>query len=59
MMDFYGDIELIGNIISEMPKKTHFLSIDNLGYIGLSSLENKTELNIRKLQFNEILNIIT
>lgn len=58
MMDFYGDIELVGKIISEMPKETHFLSVDDMGYIGLSSLESKTGYNIRSLSFNEILSLV-
>lgn len=59
MMDFYEDINRIGNIISEIPKETHFLCLDSIGQISLSSLENKTKYNIRTSSFEEILEITT
>lgn len=54
IMDFYGDINRVGNIIYEIPKETHFLSIDSIGQISLTTLENKTKYNIRTNSFEEI-----
>lgn len=59
IIDLYGDLNRIGNIISEIPKKSHFISIDTIGQISLSNLENNTKYNIRTSSFEEILNIIS
>lgn len=52
MMDFYGDTTLINKIISD---KSCFLSIDGIGQISVSNLENKTNFNIRTNSMEEIL----
>lgn len=56
MIDFYGDIKRIDNIISDSPC---FLSIDSLGQISVTNLENKTKYNIRTNSLEEILKNVT
>lgn len=52
MIDFYGDIRRIDNIISDDPC---FLSIDQVGQISITNLENKTKYNIRTSSLEDIL----
>lgn len=52
MMDLYGDLERINEIISA---KSCFLGINNRGQISISDSLNETSLNIRNKSLNEIL----
>lgn len=57
MIDFYGDLKRVGNIIFEIPKEAHFIGIDSVGQISLFDLENKTKYNIRTNSIEEVLDI--
>ncbi len=54
MMDFYGDIKLINEIISD---KSCFLAIDNVGQICNYNLENKTKYNIHTSSLKDIFKV--